>query len=326
MENYKNVMRYHQTDERWPAFGCTDFDKYLEHYLVKGTFHKAVPEDVVKSYETVEYLIAHAWYHYPMYDEAFNKLLRTFEMAIKQKCTQMSIPLTTANEKGKLLDKKLFKLIKEICDRERGKKQGVFLDHLRDLRNRQMHSDRHSYVGGMSFGKIQLCINILNLLFAPENFMMKLEVLGARRQEEYQQFNNKAMGFSRDGKTELIHGLILGDTFANEEKEINLLLLEPVYHFTEEHRMKKLLPAPKVVELVNAQISNNSISGTDNSTGSVINIELIFDQAHMSAANNFRQYTQGLTNGHSSTYMTSLMYELSKEIQRFRYKHYQFIT
>jgi len=34
-----------------------------------GHFHAQVPDDIQESYKTVEYLMAHAWYHWPMFDE-----------------------------------------------------------------------------------------------------------------------------------------------------------------------------------------------------------------------------------------------------------------
>jgi len=43
--------------------------EFAQHWIVMGHFHAQVPDDIQESYKTVEYLMAHAWYHWPMFDE-----------------------------------------------------------------------------------------------------------------------------------------------------------------------------------------------------------------------------------------------------------------
>lgn len=49
-----------------------------------------VPEDIVKDYEIVEYIMAYTYYYYPMFEEALRKLLTMYEMALKLKYKEVT--------------------------------------------------------------------------------------------------------------------------------------------------------------------------------------------------------------------------------------------
>jgi len=86
-------MEFHEPDSRWAGFGCSSYEHYLDRYLIRGKFHNKVPNAVTDAYITIEYLMAHAYYFYPMYDEALSKLLRTMEMAVKLRCKEIGIDI-----------------------------------------------------------------------------------------------------------------------------------------------------------------------------------------------------------------------------------------
>ncbi|MEQ1747395.1 MAG: hypothetical protein ABMA02_18335, partial [Saprospiraceae bacterium] len=81
-------MSYHTPDFIWEAFGAPDFESYTHVFVVEGRFHKDVPEAVRESYTVAEHIMAHAYYHYPMYEEGLVKLLRTLEMGVRMRCEQ----------------------------------------------------------------------------------------------------------------------------------------------------------------------------------------------------------------------------------------------
>lgn len=158
-------MEYHQPDDRWDAvFGIPDFETYQTKLVVKGLFHPTVPKDVIDAYNVAEYMMALAYYHYPLYDEAFSKLLRITEMAVKLRCNQLGIEL---KKEGSPINKKLSTLINELCIAEPGKDLKHGLTVIRNIRNSVMHPDKHSYSGAMSKGAIQSTVTLLNELFIP---------------------------------------------------------------------------------------------------------------------------------------------------------------
>src|SRR4051812_32380391 len=110
----ESILPYHKPDSIWEIFGGATFPEYCEKYVTKGEFHPNVPEDIVNSYKVVEYIMAHSYYHYPMYDEAITKILLVFEMAIKQRCSQLGIELKTDKNKYHNLQY----LINQLCKKE----------------------------------------------------------------------------------------------------------------------------------------------------------------------------------------------------------------
>jgi len=320
------VMLYHEPDNRWPVFGCKDYDTYLEKHLIKGAFHSAVPEDIKKSYETAEYTMAHAWYHYPLYDEALNKLLRIFEMAVKQKCELLSISTKNKKKDGTEVRRTLNELIKDVCIREPGKKQSVFLNHLRDLRNISMHPDRHTFLGNVYYNKIQLTVNILNILFAPESFILRLYSANENFRNKLNPFLRKALVFAKGDKVILVHGLNFIDVFLDKQEEVILIYLEPVCVLKQEEREKKAMPELIPVEIKNPVITTDKIKGIDTKSGLNIILAPADHPRDIAAADEFRSYVEGLKEGTISTYITAKMHEVGKAVQKFHYDYYQLIN
>jgi hypothetical protein len=79
------MKSFYTPDTRWDFYQISDEEEFAEKLVIEGVFHQEVPEDVIEAYETTEYLMAHLYYYWPMYDEAFNKVLFTIEMGIKLK-------------------------------------------------------------------------------------------------------------------------------------------------------------------------------------------------------------------------------------------------
>jgi hypothetical protein len=162
-------MVYHTPDETWKVFGFHTYESYIQHYLIKGNFHNKVPQDILDAYTTVEYLIAHAYYYYPMYDEAFSKSLRIIEMAIKIRCAELKIELmheVKVKGKPKIIKKDLKRLIHDLSKKEKGKDFDNSLNGLRELRNSNMHPDMNAFMGGMSRSVMIACVDTINLIFA----------------------------------------------------------------------------------------------------------------------------------------------------------------
>lgn len=165
-------MEYHEPVILWEAMGMPDFDTYCQKSVVKGLFHPSVPKDVIDAYEVAEYMMAHAYYHWALYDEAFTKLLLITEMAVKFKCVQYGIPVETTNKKGNLVPRNLETLIKEYCKEEPLKGIENDLLWLKGRRNNRMHPNSHTYSGAIAnYNAIKFGVGILNKLFIPEQLL-----------------------------------------------------------------------------------------------------------------------------------------------------------
>lgn len=160
-------MEYHQPDETWTIWVKT-YEEFVSRWVIKGRFHKRVPEDVVKSFLIVEYIMAHSWYHYPLYDEALTKIAGIVEMSIKLRCSELNLPLTAPDKKGVEKKLRLEKLIDAILLREPGKDLDSALHHMRRVRNIVAHPEQYGFTGGTQWHLVRHCVNILNTLFMPE--------------------------------------------------------------------------------------------------------------------------------------------------------------
>ncbi|GAB3585684.1 hypothetical protein [Hymenobacter daeguensis] len=154
---------WYEPDTTWQALGFPTRESYVAHMVAPAKFHGDVHEDVVKSYRTVEHLMALAWYHYPMYDEAIKKLTSMIEMAVKLRCQQVGIPITEGRDDSK--NRPLARLIDELCARLHAAELKQRLHAIRDIRNRQAHPEYHSFGGIAMSIAVEPLVYTLNLLF-----------------------------------------------------------------------------------------------------------------------------------------------------------------
>lgn len=137
-------------------------EEYLQAFLIKADFGPEVPKDVSESYLTAEYLMAHAYYHSPMYDVAFWKVLWIFEMAIKFRCKELGIEILKIGREGKKDQPKNLgvlhdELIKKL-------KLGSFkytFDWIIKLRNGQAYPNKHSFGGTLYKMHIEMVLKFI---------------------------------------------------------------------------------------------------------------------------------------------------------------------
>jgi hypothetical protein len=60
------LMQYRKPDSRWKIVTIPDWKPDLEHLVIKGLFRESVLKDVIEAYEVAEYLMADAYYQYPL--------------------------------------------------------------------------------------------------------------------------------------------------------------------------------------------------------------------------------------------------------------------
>jgi hypothetical protein len=129
-------MEYHKPAEWWQLYDLHDFESYCKEFVIKGRFHPSVPKEVVSGYALGEHMMAYAYYYQPLYDEAYSKILRITEMAVRVRCKQLGIAVTAINRKnGKPEDIEFLKLINEIAKKEPNKNLKDLLHKLRTDRN-----------------------------------------------------------------------------------------------------------------------------------------------------------------------------------------------
>lgn len=258
------MHKYYEPAEIWNIFGIKSRDQYEQKYVFPGYFHEQVPKDVSEAFITVEYLLAHAYYYWPMYDEAFNKVLLVLEMAIKMRADQMNICLTYTNKKGEAYSKNISTIIKELCKSSYFEDLKNQLHWARKLRNIQMHPDRHSFSGAAANKgrNIKLFVNVLNDLFRDEAWHKNRNEQQELIKSKLQDFESSLLIVDDSEKAVLSHRFI---NF-NHQDGLLILVCDPVimnaYNLLTEHKLAKPITVVlKTYEIVIDQIKGVSLGG-----------------------------------------------------------------
>jgi hypothetical protein len=274
------MKKWHEPDTRWGLTVKTQ-EVFEAKYVVTGKFHDQVPDDIVSAFETVSYLMAHSYYHWPMMDEAMTKALLVMEMALKLKAKQGNIDLETVpNKKGKTFQKKLAILIDEVCKVNHLDFLKPDFDRFRTIRNSRMHPERHNYMGalGKPKGNVMLFINIINVLFMEKKV---IEELIKRREElkiELEPFKNGS--FVLEYNNTLIDIVHYHKYVKYDNKELLLLsansIAPNVYEMLTNHRFYD----SKIIVLKDFKITGSTIEGT-NLNDEVVKINVMNDRGNL---------------------------------------------
>lgn len=276
-------MKWFKPDERWELFGMKSLEDFIDSYVVIGKFHEQVPKDIVTAFETVSYLMAHSFYHWPMMDEAMTKALLVMEMAVKLKAKKDNISLETPpNKSGKTFQKKLVLLIDEVCEINEIDFLKFDFDRVRTIRNSRMHPENHSYMGalGKPTGNMMLFINIINFLFLEKAAIEKLKARRQQLKQELQLFQNGNFVLEYNNTKILIDIVHYHKYVKLGNEELLMLLVNPLltnaYHYITEQKFED----PIVIALKEFRINGLTLEGKDLNGGD-IKIETTYKEENM---------------------------------------------
>ncbi|MEP0264790.1 hypothetical protein [Dokdonia sp.] len=260
------MEEYYEPDETWEVLGTKTKEAFVAKYVVVGKFHDGVPEDIVKSYVTISHIMAHSYFHYPMYDEAMSKALLVMEMTVKLKAKELNIDLKLPpNRTGTVRDKNLSTLIDEVCAIDELSFLKSDFNRARGLRNSKMHPDRHGFVGvmGHTDANARLFINIINQLFLDTKTLKKFHQKNNQLETALSAFQKSLHVLEFQDQRILIDGF---HTFKYREFENNKLLLLYINPLTtkvrelyEEHKY----PDPLIITFTDFKIHKERIEGVD---------------------------------------------------------------
>lgn len=325
----KKYLPYHTPDERWRIFNCPDYETYLNSYLIKGKFHCKVPKQILDDYVTIEHLMAIAYYHYPIYDEALSKLLRTIELATKLRCKELFISLTleSNNQKSIQLKKKTFnRLIEDLIKAEPEKNISHLLNNIKDLRNLLMHPENHSYAGGINYPAIISCVTAINILFAEERYFKTLKEKLSSYEKILIKLAHETLFFEKGKEAFLIAKISILDLFYSAESEIINLFIEPVSVIKANKSQEKQFAKPIITYLKVITYTSKEITGIDVSSEQVIRIYPSNNSKFSKIQEAYLKHLSEIDKAESPHYRSFIKSEQTRTIGLFRYKYYEFIT
>ena len=258
-------MKWYQPDERWQMWGIKTKEEFVDKFVVPGKFHDKVPKDVVEAFETVTYLMAHAYFYYSIYDEAMSKALLIMEMSIKLKAEELGITLKLPpNKNGKVYDKKLFKIIEEVCRKEHLQFLKPEFLRAKKMRNTRMHPTKHTIYGAMGFtnGNAMLFVNVINKLFLNKNELQYCHVKCLNLEKLLSKFKQGLFVLEQYSGNYLITSIFDFKYLKIKEREILLLYVQPIIakpkYNIENHNYE-----PLVIAFSQFKINGHTINGFD---------------------------------------------------------------
>ncbi|KAB2872050.1 MAG: hypothetical protein F9K37_01510 [Bacteroidales bacterium] len=260
-----SIINYLEPDSRWSLWHCKTNEEFIEKFLVKGKFHKDVPEDVIKEYTTVEHLVAHSFYYYPMFDEAFSKTTRIFEMAVKLRCDQLGVK---PSGKGFIPLNNYISALKEYYgdiseDWENEKK----------LRNLFAHPEKHFFMGPINrFYAFQHFVNIINKLFSSREKLDEVKNNTIELANKFKNFKKGIFILDSEDKLFVIERVVPHICIYKNEKSYSFWEFRPILtKFPQTmDEYSTINPLYRIIE--NLEFKDNTISGLDAKSNNHIKI------------------------------------------------------
>ncbi len=274
-------MNYHEPDDRWTLWGIKDFTTYRKQAVVEGRFHPMVPKDVQEAFIMAEYMMAHAYYHYPLYHEAFSKVLRIIEMGIKLRCEQLNIPLGYLHKGRKRMEKKVLKmLMDDLIKAEPAKQLELQFTVARSLRNSTMHPERHTYSGAMTKSYIENAVNLLNTLFLPASLFEAFSQQLLTIKKELFLYQNGLFLLETETGCYLVEGLDVEAAALMNDGWHYLLVGYPIMLNVYENLMQHSYIKPLIFEILHLEVTAEGIHANDTNTGKGLHAYSTNDKAN----------------------------------------------
>lgn len=261
-------MKWYEADDRWELYDINNKEEFIEKFVVTGKFHAKVPNDIIEAYDTVSYLLALSYYHWPLQDEALNKALLIMEMAVKLKANELNIDLKKGTRQKRLVD-----LIDEIFQDKLKFLKSDF-DRARNLRNNVVHRYENFYMGALARPKSNFMLfnNIINQMFLEFKDLEKLIDRREQLREELKKFNKGNFILEFDNKRILIDTVFHHKYCVFKDKELLLLIVNPIviniYDMLANHKFAK----PLILVLKEFKILGTKLEGKD-LNNNFVNIE-----------------------------------------------------
>jgi hypothetical protein len=253
-------MKWYEPEHIWDIYGINSRDEFVANYVVEGRFHKNVPEDISKSFVTVSYLLAHSYYHLPMFDEALSKVLLVMEMTVKLKAKILGIPIKNGKR-----DRRLADIINDVFKINQLSFLKADFDRAREIRNTKVHPNKHSFAGAMSFAasNARLFVNLINMLFLESNELNKLQKKIKQLEMELFSFQKGLHILEFQDKKILIEGFFKFEYREFGNNKLLILYIKPLTTKVYEQYVEHKFPEPLVVTFTQFKINDDRIEGVD---------------------------------------------------------------
>jgi hypothetical protein len=319
------MLEWYEPDKRSAFVGNFNTkEAFAEKQVVRGHFHALVPEDIVKSYKTVEYLMAHAWYHWPMFDEALRKLLGMVEMAVKQRSVALEIDMDFEysdkygkKKKGK---KNFYRLIEDLSGKEPQKALKNWLHDVRWLRNHFSHPDGKTLMGGLVIGKIKNIINLINLIFLDEEVCKAAKEKSAHFEEAHADFKDGLFILEQGKARFLVTEMKVLEAFQAKSDWVCICFFCPVFMDAFNHLSNHTYPPHPILALMQLDVKEGVFEANDFETGAPVKLYPTTHPDNQTALRIFQEELEQLNSEDHSLFHVHLADECGGKVRDLMYQ------
>jgi hypothetical protein len=308
----KNIIEeFHQADPIWSIWKSSDFKEYEKKFLIRGKFHRNVPEEIIKEYKTVERLLCYAYYHYPLLDEAFSKATRIFEASINKRIEQLSLNIPN----GYVSLEKKIKKIKPFTS-------AALLDEwtkARKARNIFAHPEAGRVFGITITRSFYQMINIINTIFLDKEVIDENENKLENLKKEAEHLKNGLYKLNLNGKNILIWSIIPYSYFEVNKIEKSFWVFHPVFTYFPQTTQKLDFSLPIYLNLKDVTIHENGFSDLNLENNENIEAETTDNILNVEAYKKHNDIVYSSDNDVKQLYFIHLETELTYAVVKFLY-------
>lgn len=270
-------------------------------------------------------MMAHAWYHWPMFDEALKKLLGMVEMAVKFKCKALGIGLTfeRTEKNGQKTEENtsLSTLIDQLCKKEPTKGLKEWLHDYRQQRNYFAHPKDYNFIGGAAIIKIKNLVNIINLIFLDEAEFKEAKIQSARFEKEYADFKHGLLVLEFNEIRILITEIRLLEVFQIKGDWVYICFFRPVLTGIPENLPMHRYMNPPILALTQHGAKAGAFEAVDFETSSSVKVTKTTHPDNQKAWQEHQQDWNRLDPDSQMHYNIHLRHACDDKVRDFMYRH-----
>ncbi|PWS33372.1 hypothetical protein [Pedobacter paludis] len=267
-----NINDYLRPDERWAIFGMPDGQSYLKTMMLSDEFLAEVPQDIKKSFITLQHMIAHAYFHYELYDEAYKKLLGLYEMAIKYSYISLiSLPKTQQNQEIP----NLHKMINHIARQKHLRSFKMRLHEVRQKRNIAAHPKDYGFSGIVLKSSMFGVLNMINIIFASRQSVEDWHESAQRLSKRFKPFRHGPYLLKLGEYQHLIDSFNMETMLSIDKAEIALCHCKVIGPDSTENLKHSIHENPVILLAEKLIFTGNRLTGIHKSSGEPFSIEKV---------------------------------------------------
>jgi len=204
-------------DEVWDAFQVGPYASFCDRVSQAIQGRNELPQKVKERLGVIEALLHHSYFEYDFLDVAMERMLFTFEMALRTRMEEADVPLFDEDT--------LFNYIRKAASHYFFEDGADAAHIVRKLRNDSAHPEKNSRLGPMALSIIERVMTIINGMY--EDLMLRAE-----RQKEREKLQSELDACVKDGGVARSVPLDAGDGAPKSE---NLLVYDVSVLYVNNH-------------------------------------------------------------------------------------------